>query len=575
MKKTLVLFALILALGGVYGQTLVYYWNFNQNTPPTDTTWDQPIMAAVGDAEITYTFTEAFSFAGTTLNGVDGEVNGGSFAPRGGADTVNNGAYFTIHASTVGLDNIVLSYPTRRTSTGFNTQEVKYTVNGSDWITKYTLDLSDFENGWVAGQMMEVDFSGTPGVANNANFAIRVVMEGCSSAAGNNRIDNIRITAASQGAAAMPVFDPPAGAYTQPINVAISSSTPGATIHYTTDGSTPSQSSPSYSAPIPVSSSTTIKAIAYASGLDPSTVATAAYMFPVVVPNMSQLRAQTAGDGTVYLVSGEVILTFKQSFRNQKYVQDANAGVLVDDPDGKITSIYQIGDGITGIVGTIAYYANLLQFTPVGDPGPATSTDNTIYAPTITINELNMNVANYQGRLVRIANANFVESGNFEVGENYTLQDATGTVVFRTTFYDVDYIQTEIPSGNFNILVLVNQFNQTPQVTARGLDDWSSTANDEELNVPMPTQLIGNHPNPFNPHTTISFHNAKAEPVQIVIYNTKGQIVKTWNLEATSGTHSLSWDGRDDSGNAVSSGVYYYRMQSGKYSSTRKMVLMK
>ncbi|NLN85362.1 MAG: T9SS type A sorting domain-containing protein [Candidatus Cloacimonetes bacterium] len=575
MKKTLVLFALILALGGVYGQTLVYYWNFNQNTPPTDTTWDQPIMAAVGDAEITYTFTEAFSFAGTTLNGEGGEVNGGSFAPRGGADTVNNGAYFTIHASTVGLDNIVMSYPTRRTSTGFNTQEVKYTVNGSDWITKYTLDLTDFENGWVAGQMMEVDFSGTPGVANNPNFAIRVVLTGCTTAAGNNRIDNIRITAASQGAAAMPVFDPPAGAYTQPINVAISSSTPGATIHYTTDGSNPTQSSPSYSNPIPVSSTTTIKAIAYASGLDASNVATATYMFPVVVQNMSQLRAQTAGDGTVYLVSGEVLLTFKQSFRNQKYVQDANAGVLVDDPDGKITSIYQIGDGITGIVGTIAYYANLLQFTPVGDPGAATSHGNNIYAPTITINELNMNVANYQGRLIRIANANFVESGNFEVGQNYTLQDATGTVVFRTTFYDVDYIQTEIPSGNFNILVLVNQFNQTPQVTARGLDDWSSTPNDDEVNVPKPTQLIGNHPNPFNPHTTISFHNAKAEPVQIVIYNTKGQIVKTWNLEATTGTHSLSWDGRDDSGNAVSSGVYYYRMQSGKYSSTRKMVLMK
>ena len=139
----------------------------------------------------------------------------------------------------------------------------------------------------------------------------------------------------------------------------------------------------------------------------------------------------------------------------------------------------------------------------------------------------------------------------------------------------MDYIHTEIPSGNFNILVLVNQFNQTPQVTARGLDDWSSTPNDDEVNVPKPTQLIGNHPNPFNPHTTISFHNAKAEPVQIVIYNPKGQIVKTWNLEATTGTHSLSWDGRDDSGNAVSSGVYYYRMQSGKYSSTRKMVLMK
>jgi len=374
--------------------------------------------------------------------------------------------------------------------------------------------------------------------------------------------------------AATPTFNPPAGVYSQPISVTISSTTPGATIRYTTDGSNPTETSTQYTSPISLDTNTTLKAIAFASGFDPSYVATASYIFPQVVQNMTQLRNQTVGDGTVYMVAGEVILTFKQNFRNQKYVQDNEAGVLIDDTAGMITTNYNLLDGITGLTGTIAFYNNMLQLTPVADPGPATSTNNTIVPPTVTIAQINANVASYQARLVRIANAHFVESGTFETGHNYTLEDDTGTIVFRTTFYDADYIGEPIPVGNFNVRVLVNQFNQTPQVTARALSDWSGVPNED--NVATPTRLLGNYPNPFNPSTTISFTTAKAAPVQITIYNLKGQAVRTWNLETeVGGNHSVQWDGLDDNGLSLSSGVYFYRMFSGAYSSTRKMVLMK
>ena len=373
---------------------------------------------------------------------------------------------------------------------------------------------------------------------------------------------------------ATPTFNPPAGVYAQPISVTISSTTPGATIRYTTDGSNPTETSTQYTSPISLDTNTTLKAIAFASGFDPSYVATASYIFPQVVQNMTQLRNQTVGDGTVYMVAGEVILTFKQNFRNQKFVQDNEAGVLIDDTAGMITTNYNLLDGITGLTGTIAFYNNMLQLTPVADPGPATSTNNTIVPPTVTIAQINANVASYQARLVRIANAHFVESGTFETGHNYTLEDDTGTIVFRTTFYDADYIGEPIPVGNFNVRVLVNQFNQTPQVTARALSDWSGVPNED--NVATPTRLLGNYPNPFNPSTTISFTTAKAAPVQITIYNLKGQAVRTWNLETEAGgNHSVQWDGLDDNGLSLSSGVYFYRMFSGAYSSTRKMVLMK
>ncbi len=175
-------------------QTLLCYWNFNYGAPATDQTWAQPIPATVGNAQLIYTFTDAFSFGGTLFNGVYGEVVGGSFCPRGGLDNVNNGEYFTMMASTLGYDSISLSYPTRKTSTGFSTQEIQYTLDGTNWISKETVSLTGFENNWVATQMVNVDFSSIAGAANNANFGIRVVLDGAGSATGNNRIDNIRIS---------------------------------------------------------------------------------------------------------------------------------------------------------------------------------------------------------------------------------------------------------------------------------------------------------------------------------------------------------------------------------------------
>ena len=90
------------------------------------------------------------------------------------------------------------------------------------------------------------------------------------------------------------------------------------------------------------------------------------------------------------------------------------------------------------------------------------------------------------------------------------------------------------------------------------------------------TKLVNNNPNPFNPTTTINFTTKEAGNVNLNIYNIRGQKVKTLvndNLDAAS--HSVVWNGKDDNGKAVSSGVYFYKMQAGKYTSTKKMILMK
>lgn len=90
------------------------------------------------------------------------------------------------------------------------------------------------------------------------------------------------------------------------------------------------------------------------------------------------------------------------------------------------------------------------------------------------------------------------------------------------------------------------------------------------------TALNSAYPNPFNPSTTLSFSLKEAAFTSLDIYNQKGQLVKSLvNSDLEAGTHKFVWNGDDNQGSKVSSGLYFYRMRSGKFSSTRKMVLMK
>ncbi|MCD8481141.1 MAG: T9SS type A sorting domain-containing protein [Candidatus Cloacimonetes bacterium] len=88
--------------------------------------------------------------------------------------------------------------------------------------------------------------------------------------------------------------------------------------------------------------------------------------------------------------------------------------------------------------------------------------------------------------------------------------------------------------------------------------------------------LNPNFPNPFNPETTISFDMPKAGTAKLDIFNVKGQLVKTlFDGTAQYGKTSLVWNGTDNSGKAVTSGVYFYRLSTEGHSETRKMMLMK
>ncbi len=94
----------------------------------------------------------------------------------------------------------------------------------------------------------------------------------------------------------------------------------------------------------------------------------------------------------------------------------------------------------------------------------------------------------------------------------------------------------------------------------------------------LPTQyeLSNNYPNPFNPETHISFSLPAKSEVTLSVYNVLGQHVKALASGAfEAGTHEVVWDGTNDSGENVTSGIYLYRLEAGDYLETKKMVLLK
>lgn len=92
----------------------------------------------------------------------------------------------------------------------------------------------------------------------------------------------------------------------------------------------------------------------------------------------------------------------------------------------------------------------------------------------------------------------------------------------------------------------------------------------------IPIKFLKNYPNPFNPNTTISFVLNQAGSTEVEIFNVKGQKVKLLRREVLGvGTHSFTWDGRNDSGNTVASGVYFYRVSVNGNTLLNKMLMLK
>ena len=192
--------------------------------------------------------------------------------------------------------------------------------------------------------------------------------------------------------------------------------------------------------------------------LSPAVQATLSFTVdvPAQVSNLSELRL--ANEGETLEITGEIFLTYKQSFRNVKVFQDTSAGIYVDDPNGVISTNYTNGDGVTGLTGTLSTFNGLLQFTPVSDPGNATSTSNNVTPVTLTLSQLTTAAEDYESQLVKVENVTITgDSGEttFINGKVYTLNQDQDNFPLRTTFYN--FSNEPLPTSSFDVVGIINE----------------------------------------------------------------------------------------------------------------------
>ncbi|MBI5727202.1 MAG: T9SS type A sorting domain-containing protein, partial [Ignavibacteriales bacterium] len=94
--------------------------------------------------------------------------------------------------------------------------------------------------------------------------------------------------------------------------------------------------------------------------------------------------------------------------------------------------------------------------------------------------------------------------------------------------------------------------------------------------IPMEFALMQNYPNPFNPSTVIGYTVPQDSEVEITIYNVMGEKIRTLVREnQQAGYYSATWDGKNEFGHSISSGIYIYSMNAGKFQSTKKLTFLK
>jgi hypothetical protein len=145
----------------------------------------------------------------------------------------------------------------------------------------------------------------------------------------------------------------------------------------------------------------------------------------------------------------------------------------------------------------------------------------------------------------------------------------------------------EAATGNTLTKTFTDAHNTPKTVTAifadpGGLKDsttWSFTITPVEGDIVLPTEfsLGQNYPNPFNPTTKMSYALPKEAQVTFEIYNVLGVRIRTLLAGQTksAGFYTMTWDGKDDAGNSMSSGIYLYRINAGSFISSKKMTLLK
>lgn len=251
------------------------------------------------------------------------------------------------------------------------------------------------------------------------------------------------------------------------------------------------------------------------------------------------------------------------------FLNSASVGTAV----GKSGSIHRTTDGGTNwgvqTSGTLqnlngVFFADLNSGWAVGDTGTILHTSNA---------GTNWN-AQTSGTVNNLKSVFFTSTTNgWVVGDgNLILHTINGGTTWSREFGGTSFSglqSASFSSANSGAAVghngTVLHFGQVPT----GLTD-------QRVNRPAGFELSQNYPNPFNPATTIRFSLPARQKIGLEIFNLLGERIRLLaSEEFSAGEHALVWDGKDEKGKPVSSGIYFYRLRGESYAETKKMILVK
>ena len=286
-----------------------------------------------------------------------------------------------------------------------------------------------------------------------------------------------------------------------------------------------------------------------------------------VVADLAALRAHVIanGAGKYYQISSNPVITFKRTTRNQKYIQDATAAIVIDDATtapGVITTTMNVGDAISGLKGQSLLFNGLLELTPIENATVA-STGNTVTPQVVTITDVIANIENYESELVQINGVTFdATATNFAANANTPITAPTASI-FRSVFTatEVDYIGQPIPTTARNIIVFPGENTlsvPSPSIyfVARSLADinLSSSSFDNINGLTM-------YPNPLSGNTLYLTSTANAA-MSVQIFDLLGKEVLKSNVV----NNAVNVSG-------LNAGVYMVKVTEEGKTATRKLVI--
>ncbi|MEA1971775.1 MAG: carboxypeptidase regulatory-like domain-containing protein [Candidatus Cloacimonadota bacterium] len=191
----------------------------------------------------------------------------------------------------------------------------------------------------------------------------------------------------------------------------------------------------------------------------------------------------------------------------------------------------------------------------------------------------------YQAFTHEVRVATLTPNGQALPGFNVLIAEVNGdpNLVFEgITEQNGQCLINNVFNGTYNIEVSHPDYDTSTIDSVLIVDDEyfpfyyeANAIGDDDISV-FTTTLVGNYPNPFNPTTTINFTLASEADVKLYIYNVLGQKVRQFDKKMLiAGHHSIVWNGTNQQNKQVGSGIYFYRLEAGKFIQTKKMIMIK